>query len=203
MDIKTKILTEAAGYFFKMGIRSVTMDYLAEQLGISKRTIYENFRDKNEIVLHSLVKGFNEYTTELNKIVNEAPNVLEGIYNVGIKNHEIFSGINSVFLHDLKKYHSDVYDLLIRKGGTSSSDMNLLLLKRGVNEGIFKKEINIELVTVLLNHLMEWGHSDNHNVFMRFSKDDIHKSIIKPFLIGICSNKGLALLKRLDNIPDE
>jgi len=203
MDARTKILTEAGRLFYKMGIRSVTMDYLADQLGISKRTIYENFRDKDEIVLHSLVNGFNQYTSEISMIVSEAPNVLEGIYNVGKKNHEVFSRINDVFMHDLRKYHSDVYDLLMKKGGSSSSDMNLKLMKRGINEGIFKKEINIELVNVLLDHLMSWSHSDNNNIFMRFSKDDIHNSIIKPFLIGICTTKGLVLLKQLDNIPDE
>lgn len=203
MDIKTKILNEAAALFYRMGIRSVTMDLLAEHLGISKRTIYENFKDKNEIVMHSLLKGFNEYNLDISRIVNEAPNVLEGIYNVGKKNHEVFSKINSVFLHDLKKYHGDVFNVLIKKGGTTSSDMNLLLLKRGQNEGIFKKEINIELVNVLLNHIMEWSHSENMNVFIQFGKEDFYKSIIKPFLIGLCTDKGRELLKTLDIINDD
>lgn len=203
MDIKTKILNEAAALFYRMGIRSVTMDLLAEHLGISKRTIYENFKDKNEIVMQSLLKGFNEYNLDISRIVNEAPNVLEGIYKVGQKNHEVFSKINSVFLHDLKKYHGDVFNVLIKKGGTTNSDMNLLLLKRGQNEGIFKKELNIELVNVLLNHIMEWSHSENMNVFIQYGKEDFYKSIVKPFLIGLCTAKGRELLKTLDNINDD
>lgn len=203
MDTRTKILAEAGSLFARMGIRSITMDYLAEHLGMSKRTIYENFKDKDEIVLQSLLRGFNEHAVEISRIIKDSSNVIEAIFNIGKKSHEVLSQINPVFFHDLKKHYKSINNLLIEKGGISSSDSNLMLLKKGINEGVFKKELNIELVNIFLQQLMELFHSDGTlNLMDRFSKEDIQKSIIKPYLTGICTEKGLELLKKHDDIID-
>jgi AcrR family transcriptional regulator len=197
MDTRTKILTEAGILFTRMGIRSITMDFLADHLGMSKRTIYENFKDKDEIVLHSLIRGLNEHAQEFNRIIEKSSNVIEAIYNIGKKNHDTFSQINPVFFHDLKKYYRDIHDLLVEKGGVSSSDTNLMLLKKGINEGIFKKELNIELVDVFLQKIMEFFHDESpFYVAERFSKKDVLQTILKPYLTGICTKKGLEILDK-------
>lgn len=203
MDTRTRILSEAINLFVRMGIRNVTMDYLAEELGISKRTIYENFKDKNEIVLHSILKAINEYTEDINNIIKGSPNVIEAIYSISRKGHEITSQISPVFFHDLKKHYKYINDLISEKGGISVTDNNLMLLRKGINEGVFRKEINIELVNAFFEQIMEAFHSDKLNISGRFTKDDIQKSIIKPYLVGICTNKGLELLKKHDNVLDE
>ncbi|MBN1159028.1 MAG: TetR/AcrR family transcriptional regulator [Bacteroidales bacterium] len=203
MDIRTRILDEAGKLFSRMGIRSITMDYLAQELGISKRTIYENFRDKNEIVLYSILKGLNDHSDDINKIISESPNVIEALYNIGKKSHEVFSKINPVFFYDLKRHYKQINELISERSGINSVDSNLMLLRKGINEGVFNKEINIDLVNVFLQQLMEMFHSDGLNLSGRFSKADIMKSIIRPYLVGICTDKGLALLKQHDNVFDE
>ncbi|MBN2481144.1 MAG: TetR/AcrR family transcriptional regulator [Bacteroidales bacterium] len=203
MEIRTRILDEAGKLFVRMGIRSITMDYLAQELGISKRTIYENFKDKNEIVLYSILKGLNEHAEAINKIISESPNVIEAIYNIGKKSHEVFSQINPVFFHDLKRHYKQINELISERGGIHNVDSNLMLLRKGINEGVFKKEINIDLVNVFLQQLMEMFHSDGFNLSGRFSKEDIMRSIIKPYLVGICTEKGLELLKEHDNLLEE
>lgn len=201
MDTRTKIVTEAGSLFIKMGIRSITMDYLAEQLGMSKRTIYENFKDKDEIVLHSLIRGLNEHSREINKIIDESSNVIEAIYSIGKKSHEVMSQINPVFFHDLKKYYRNIHELLVEKGGVSSSDSNLMLLKKGINEGIFRKELNIDLVNIFLQKIMEFFHDESpFYVAERFTRKDVLESIIKPYLTGICSEKGLEILRKHEDL---
>lgn len=201
MDTRTKILSEASVLFSKMGIRSITMDYLAEHLGMSKRTIYENFKEKDEIVLHSLIMGLNEHSQMINRMIEESSNVIEAIYSIGKKSHEVMSQINPVFFHDLKKYYKNIYELLIEKGGVTSTDSNLMLLKKGINEGIFKKELNIELVNVFLQKIMEFFHDEStFYVAERFSKKDVLTSIIKPYLTGICTDKGVEILNKHEDL---
>ena len=82
MDIRQTIVEEAAVMFRTYGIRAVTMDMLAGQLGISKRTIYEVFRDKDEL-LQGVLKWMKEKQAEtMKKIFSESENVIEAIFKM-------------------------------------------------------------------------------------------------------------------------
>ena len=76
MEIRDKIISGSSKMFIKFGIRSITMDMIAEQLGISKRTIYENFTDKNELLKYSLEAGMVEQKAVVEEIFKNSENVL-------------------------------------------------------------------------------------------------------------------------------
>ena len=75
MEIRDKIISGSSKMFIKFGIRSITMDMIAEQLGISKRTIYENFTDKNELLKYSLEAGMVEQKAVVEEIFKNSENV--------------------------------------------------------------------------------------------------------------------------------
>ena len=108
MDNRQRIIDEAAELFKIYGIRSVTMDSIANQLGISKRTIYEIFADKDELlegVLMSMAEKQKELVT---KILAESENAIAAIFKLLEINRDNFQTMSVAFQADLKKYHHDV-----------------------------------------------------------------------------------------------
>jgi len=70
VEVKEKIISGASQMFIKYGIRSITMDMISEQLGISKRTIYENFNDKDELLKFCMNAGMAEQKEIIKKLIN-------------------------------------------------------------------------------------------------------------------------------------
>ena len=108
MDYRQRIIEEAAVMFRTYGIRAVTMDMLANQMGMSKRTIYEVFSDKDEL-LQGVLKWMTIKQQEvMTKILDESENVIEAIFKMLDLMSDHFQNMSPAFQMDIKKYHHDV-----------------------------------------------------------------------------------------------
>ncbi|MDD4216483.1 MAG: TetR/AcrR family transcriptional regulator, partial [Bacteroidales bacterium] len=105
MEMRLRILKEAGILFSRYGLRSVTMDQISAELGISKRTLYEIFKDKDDLVSQAIEEGIKAHKNHCNKVILESDNVIEAIFNIGKLNYNLFSKINPLFFEDFKKYH--------------------------------------------------------------------------------------------------
>ena len=112
MDVRKRILTEATHLFFQYGIKNTTMDDIADKLGISKRTIYETFKDKNEL----LISCFEEYSNERYKangvIIKDSQNPLTAISLFIQAGASMLNLLSPAFFSDLKKYHYELWILV-------------------------------------------------------------------------------------------
>ena len=97
MEIRDKIISGSSKMFIKFGIRSITMDMIAEQLGISKRTIYENFTDKNELLKYSLEAGMVEQKAVVEEIFKNSENVIDAMLKTIKHNANTLKSINPLF----------------------------------------------------------------------------------------------------------
>lgn len=104
MDTKEKILKRSAELFPLMGIRNVTMDYLALDLNISKRTIYELFEDKKDLVLQCIGEMILNNNKLLLQIIEQTENVIQALFLIIQQEEEQRRGFNPVFVEDVKKY---------------------------------------------------------------------------------------------------
>jgi AcrR family transcriptional regulator len=198
MDNKQKIVEEAAVMFRTYGIRAVTMDMLANQLGISKRTIYEVFRDKDEL-LHGVLKWMQVKQSEvMKKIFGESENIIEAIFKMLdlMSNH--FRTMSPAFQLDMKRFHND----LMKNPGSHNElpyyNNNAEILKRGIEEEIFRKDIDIDITNKCLLEVAKM--SNDNSVFP--AEDFMNKDVIRTFYInylrGISTQKGLDLINRYD-----
>ena len=137
MEIREKIIVGAGKLFTEKGIRMVTMDLIAQNLGISKRTIYENFKDKDELLSDFLLYAFEEHRKKAEEILSVSENVIEAMFNWGLFNHNEMNKINPLFFEDLKKYHADIFLNVLKKGEIKNQELTYTILKRGQNEEIF------------------------------------------------------------------
>jgi TetR/AcrR family transcriptional regulator, cholesterol catabolism regulator len=192
MDIRDKIIDSAGKLFIENGIKLVTMDMIAQSMGISKRTIYENFKDKDDLLSNFLVKSMIQHKGELIRIMGESKNVIEALFNFGTYNKDSMAGINPLFFKDLKKYHSDIHSKVINNGEVRNHELTYTVLKRGQNEGIFIREIDLGIVNLFIHYMM--GFFDVAKSELRCDDKKIWISVHLPYLRGICTPKGQELV---------
>src|SRR5271154_1027236 len=106
-----RIVLGAEELFLTAGIKSITMDDVAKHLGMSKKTIYQFFKDKNELVMALVRKKLKEDEEQMYDIISRSENVIDEMFNMMKCSEEIFSRINPVVIHDLQKYHPDAWKL--------------------------------------------------------------------------------------------
>jgi AcrR family transcriptional regulator len=193
MEIREKIIEGAGRLFAENGIRMVTMDTIAQSLGISKRTIYENFKDKNDLLANFLNEAIITHKKQTIEILNGSKNVIEALFRFGDFNQKTFKNINPCFFTDIKKYHPEVFAKVMNNGENQNHEMTFTLLKRGINEGIFTKEINLEIVNLFIHHTFEFFSKLDE---LHFDHKQIWVSIHLPYLRGICTEKGRELINQ-------
>ncbi len=155
MDYRQRITEEAANMFRTYGIRAVTMDMLANQLGISKRTIYEIFRDKDEL-LRGVLKFMAEKQQELvQKVFGKSENVIEAIFTLLDLMSAHFRKMSPAFKLDMEKYHNDILAALRENDQMPYYIDNAEMLKRGIKEGIFRDDIDIEVTNNCIYEVMK------------------------------------------------
>lgn len=194
MDYRQKIIEEAALMFRTYGIRAVTMDMLAGNLGISKRTIYEVFRDKDEL-LRGVLKWMYERQSELTKqILHESDNVIEAIFKL----IDIMSGhlrsMSPAFQMDIKKHYRETIENLKEDYELPYYENNSEILKRGIKEGVFREDIDIGITNKCLLEVAKI--SNDKNVFPPddFMNKDVVRNFYINYLRGISTQKGLDLI---------
>ncbi len=193
MDTRLRILKEAGIMFSRYGIRSVTMDNIANELGISKRTLYETFKDKDDLVAQAIEEGAKAHKKFCYKIVDESNNVIEAIFKIGKLNSEMFGKMNPLFFEDLKKFHSAIFNNIHQKGEFRDYMLTKSLFEKGIKEGVFSDKINIEIVNIFVHRTIDIIHTPEME---GFSNDDIAKSVLLPFFSGISTDKGKELIDK-------
>ncbi|MDB5145664.1 MAG: hypothetical protein JWQ66_4377, partial [Mucilaginibacter sp.] len=109
MSQTERIISGGEELFLKAGIKSVTMDDIAKHLGMSKKTIYQFFKDKNELVFALVRKKLQDDEDQMCAIISKSGNVIEEMINMMKCSEEIFSRINPIVIHDLQKYHPEAW----------------------------------------------------------------------------------------------
>lgn len=192
LETRIKILNDAGNLFIKHGFKHTTMDFIAHNLGISKRTIYENFKNKEELVREFLLKIILEHKNSLLHIVNNSENVIEALIQFGQYNRKLFAEFNPSFFDELRRYHAQLFDSTVNDSKVKNQEVSYLILKKGVNEGTFIKEIDIDIANQFIHKIMDHFFKMNKETEVPHTK--VWHTIFFPYIKGICTSKGLAIL---------
>jgi len=198
MNARQRIMIGAMDLFARDGIRSVTMDAIAVELGISKRTIYENFKDKTELLREGIIAGGDLHGKTLDEIMENAPNVIDALYRIGKENHQVMQKINPRFFSDLKKHYPDILELVTRDYTTKSRKFMLRLFRQGVEEEVFEQSINMEIVASVWIQLVDLAQNSQESDVLSdsWSVKEWHFHLFMPYLRGISTDKGRELIRQ-------
>lgn len=199
MEVRERIIGGAAELFRTYGIRAVTMDTIAGHLGMSKRTIYEVFADKDELLV-GVLRNMAEKQKELvARILEESENSIVAIFRLLEINMVHFQDMSPAFQADLKKYHRDVLMQKSEKCEMPDYSVNLLLIERAVKEKFFRRNINPELVNRGLYIFIRSMIDQEMFPFEQFSRKEIVKNLFINYLRGLATEEGLELINKLDS----
>lgn len=194
MDTRLKIIAAAAELFRTYGIRAVTMDMLATNMGISKRTIYEKFNDKDELLV-GVLKWMSEKQKEMNvRVFKESENVIAGVFRLFILMNEHFRAMSPAFKLDMEKYHNDIINKLKETGEMPYSNDNAEMLKRGIKEGLFRRDIDISISNKCLLEMLRMSADNNTFNTENLSKAVVFRDFYINYLRGISTPRGLELI---------
>ena len=198
MDIKNRIIEEASESFKTFGIRSVTMDSLANKLGMSKRTIYEIFSDKDELLMAVLKRMAQVQKDLVKSVLDESENSIVAIFRMLEINRDNFQEMSPVFLSDLKKYHNDILMSTADKSDMPDYRNHQEVIENGIKEHLFREDINPDLVNRCLYSLGSSIMDNTTYPFSLFSRRDVIHNIFINYLRGISTPKGLELINQLE-----
>jgi AcrR family transcriptional regulator len=198
MEIRERIIEGAANLFKIYGIRLVTMDSLASHMGISKRTIYEVFSDKDELLV-SVMQWMTEKQKDLvSRILDESENAIVAIFRLLESNRDHFQNISPAFQADLKKYHYEVLIDKNDKGLMPDFRNNIKVIERGIKEKLFRRDINPEIVNRCLYALGRSTLDFDLYPFEDFSRRDVVRNVIINYMKGISTTEGIELINSLE-----
>jgi AcrR family transcriptional regulator len=194
MDYRQKIIEEAAVMFRTYGIRAVTMDMLAANMSISKRTIYEVFNDKDEL-LKGVLKWMSQKQQELiTRVFSESDNVIEAIFKMIDLMADHFQKMSPAFQMDMKKLHRDAIVSHGESGDLPYFSNNSEVIRRGIIEGVFRNDIDVEITNKCMLEVVRM--SNDKNVFPpdAFLNKDVVRNFYINYLRGMSTQKGLDLI---------
>jgi len=198
MDIRKRIIEGAAGLFKIYGIKAVTMDSISAHLGISKRTIYEVFTDKNDLVTGVLIWMSEKQKELVIRILDESENSVVAIFRMLQINRDYLQELSPAFQSDLKKFHHDVLMKKENKYEMPDYRNNMKVIERGIKEKLFRKEINPDLVNRCLFSLGRSFMDTELYPLEEFSRREVVKNIFINYLRGISTDEGLKLINKLE-----
>ncbi len=190
-ELYERILTTAMKAFVTEGIKPVKMDDIANSLSISKRTLYETFKDK-EALLFECVKRRQETSREyMRKVYNEAENTLEVILKFYFTHLEELRRVNHRFFEDMKKYPTICEQ--IKQERDKSQKETIRFFEKGVKEGLFRDDLNMTLVIRLMSN----DQIIKENLGQEFPLDEIFRTQLLIYLRGIATDKGKQILDHI------
>ena len=203
MEIKDRILFGAQDLFFKYGIKSITMDDIAKHLAVSKKTIYQFFADKNELVETLLSESLKKDEFELRQIQKDSENVIVEVLSLMKHMGNMFSKVHPNIFYDLQKYHPEAWNQFIIFKENCMAKMVEDSIERGIKEGYVRTDLNAKILAKLRIEQVQMGF--NPEIFPpdKFRIVDVQVTLLDHFLLGICNIKGHKLFNKYKEVMED
>jgi len=196
MDIREKIIAEAGKLFMTNGVKKIKMDTIAKKLMISKRTIYESFKNKDELIRETLDYEHRKHVDINNAIIERSDNIIEAVLLFLKTGSEILSQVNPDYFSDLKRLYPAIWKGKVQESKMYTFKLILGLLKKGKEQGIYLEDINEEIIALIL--IEQLFLISDQTVFppSRYPITEVYENIIVSMTRGVATRRGLELLEK-------
>lgn len=193
--VREKIISESIQLFMNYGVRSVTMDEIAKHLGMSKKTIYQHFKDKEEIIIQATSLHFDKEHQLMDEIEKGAENAVEHLYKLTILLRDRIKKTNTKVLWDLQKYYQTAWNKYKQYKHEVIYNSVVKNILRGMDEGLFRDDLNPDILAHLRVGEIEMSFNEDFFPEHKFDLVEIHEQLFIHFTYGILSEKGLKLFE--------
>jgi len=195
-DELKNILERVRLLYNKYGIKSITMDDVARELGISKKTLYQYVVDKTDLVQKTMQLGYEKHQCEFDAVFCCDKNAIEELIDM----HRLVNGTMKEFNpstdYDLRKYYPEIFRQIQEMRKQRMYQNVLSNLKKGKEQGIYRKELN-ESVIAKLTIIRIFQMLDNETVTLtEFTSPEFFTEVLIYHIRGIANEKGLNILEQ-------
>lgn len=195
MDVRERILEESEMLFFRYGVRRVTMDDVAKALGMSKKTLYQYYSDKDELVAEATQAHLDRERIEFDKIFRNSENSIKSLFLISQCMRKSLSEINPSVLFDLKRFYPKSWEYWTEFKDQYIFKSIVENIKKGIEEEYFRPEVNAEILANL--RVMEIQVLFDRESFPseKFNFMEVQMQLFNHFVYGITTEKGRKLYK--------
>ncbi|MCH2045005.1 MAG: TetR/AcrR family transcriptional regulator [Saprospiraceae bacterium] len=196
MVTKDRIIEVASKLFVQNGIKSITITRIVQELHTSKRTIYNHFKDKTELlesclsVYHAKIKSENE------ELIKAASNAIEAMGYIHQRIIYRASQTNPNYFNDILHYYPGLLQKSYRKMGNFAHQQLRYIGEWGIEDGLFLEDIDLEVTSKTVLALLEMLKDNNRFPVSEFSKERLTFGIMLPYMRGVCTFKGMEILEQ-------
>jgi TetR/AcrR family transcriptional regulator, cholesterol catabolism regulator len=189
------IMLKVRDLYMKYGIKSITMDDVARELGISKKTLYQFVTDKDDLVGKFIDNEILVRKEEICKCFGIGLNAIEELFEISIFMNRLIREQNPATEHDLRKYYPQHYQKTIKARKEGIYSYILLNLKKGVKEGLYRKDMNMDVIS----RVYLWRSEDTNlkDLFTpeEFTSIKLFVELLNYHIRGIATEKGIMVLE--------
>ncbi|AXT51550.1 TetR/AcrR family transcriptional regulator [Aquimarina sp. BL5] len=195
--MKEKIIEKANDMFLNFGFKSVTMDDLASEMGISKKTIYAHFQNKTKLVEATTDHLFCTISDGIDAILEENKEPIEELYAIKAFVMYHLKDEKTSPQYQLQKYYPKIHNNLKVKQFETMQECVIENLERGIKKGVFRENIDIQIISRL--YFMGMIGIKDQEMFPRqgFPVSKLMADYLEYHVRGIATEKGLKILNKL------
>ena len=201
-DIKERILKGAQELFMKYGVRSVSMDDVARHLSVSKKTLYQYFADKDEIVLMVSEFHLRYEQSQYEGLRNSAVNAIDELVLISTCIKQNLQKMNPSLLFDLQKYHPKAWEAWLKHKREYIGSSIIRNLKQGIEEGFFRPEIKTDILAVSRLELIQLTFDDKVFPTEKYNLAEVNVQIFEHFIYGLLTDKGRKVYEKYKQQPN-
>lgn len=193
VETKDKILEGSLGLFMKYGIRSVTMDDIARHLAVSKKTLYQHFADKDDLVFKMSEMYLDRSFRQYEQIAKGSSNSIEELSKISVRMKHEMENLNQSMLFDLQKYHPKAWALYIDHKSKIISQSVVRNIRQGMADGFYRPELNPDVMAITRLVLIEAAFNPELFPKDQFNFVEVQIQLFDLFVHGLCTEKGRKL----------
>lgn len=197
--MREKIINKASELFLTLGFKSVTMDDIANEMGISKKTIYVHFETKTKLVEATTFSVFENICDGIDRICEASQNPIEELYDIKLYAMKFLKNEKTSPQYQLKKYYPQIHQRLQRKQFEKMQFSIKKSIQKGVETGIFRPAIDIDFISRMYFSGMSGIRDEHMFPIERFSMEFLTESYLEYHLRAIVTENGVTILKKFIN----
>ncbi len=194
-ELQDKWLQRVEGLFMRFGIKSITMDDVARELGISKKTLYLFVENKDDLVNKMLERHIDFDKCESERMLQSASNAIHEMFLVIENNRQQLSQMKANMVYDLQKYHREAWEKISAHQRGFLYKVVRYNLERGIQEGLYRNDFNVDIVTKF--HIATSFQLFDETIFPHkdYELAVVFEEYLLHYLQGILSEKGREVMR--------
>jgi len=194
-----ELITSVAQLFMRLGIKSLTMDEIARQLGISKKTLYKYASDKKELVTKAVQLAIDEEECALSEMHKAEGTAIDKIFAINTMVSEKLQSIQPAVIFDMQKYYPEAWAIMEEHKSVFIHNQIKENLAEGIKQGLYRRNMNPELVTRIYVTLINSIFDSPLYSLSNHSFKETHTEVARYHLRGITNKKGVEYMQQMFN----